>query len=202
MSVMQTGLVVVLALLVGCPDESNPATDTGADAGDAAVADRGAADAAPPDLAGAADGPGASDSSDFTPIPGVHTPLPIDPTVSIPDNHWLLDLYRVVLDREHDAAGYKVNRKALEAGNAGRAGNLRNADGSGSGITWAQLMDAFYAAPEYKTANCHTSPGLRARRQPDLAVEEIVQEQRPVPSCTSPWDCNNRDKQDWKREGR
>lgn len=33
---------------------------------------------------------------------------------------------------------------------------LREANGSGSGITWAQMHSAFYASPEYKSANCET----------------------------------------------
>lgn len=135
-------------------------------------------------------------------VPGVHTPIAIDPVVSIPDNHWLIDVYPVVLDRPYDVPGYKHNLRLLEGGMprevmmnglvaspeftskpyladrsgfvtrlyrvllkrepaagevAGWVANLRNADGSGSGLTWAQAMEAFYASAEYKLTQCHSS---------------------------------------------
>ena len=202
MAPMRTSLVLGLAVLAGPACSSTaPRFDAGrADAPGARDAPQSSPDRA--DVSRSPDRIASSDAKPFVPLPGVHTPLPIDPDVSIPDNHWLLDLYRLVLDREHDAGGYRTNRKALEAGTsraqllaafvasaeliakpslADRAGfvsrlyqvllkrapsaaevssqlsNLRAADGSGSGLTWAQMIDAFYAAPEYKTANCHTS---------------------------------------------
>jgi hypothetical protein len=69
----------------------------------------------------------------FVPIPGVHEPLAVAPSVDVPDNHWLLDAYRTVLGREHDPDGYRVNRKALEAGQSR-----------------AQIVAAFVASAEFQ----------------------------------------------------
>lgn len=141
------------------------------------------------------------DAGSFTPIPGVHTPRPVDPVVDIQHNQWLLDAYRVLLGREHDPAGYRVNYAALQSGQtreqlagaftgsaeftgnpalasreafvtrlyrtllrrepsgpevASQVAQLRDARGGGSGITWAQMIEAFYASAEYKSANCQT----------------------------------------------
>jgi hypothetical protein len=195
MRALAAALVALAA--AGCSSKASPVDAGRADApvltSDGPAPPRG--DAPRPDHA-------RGDTSSFVPVPGVHTPLPIDPTVSIPDNHWLLDAYRVVFDREHDPTGYRVNRKALEAGFtraqlvaalvasaeftgkpaladrsgfvgrlyevllkrspsaaevSSQLGNLRNAAGSGTGLTWAQMVEAFYASPEYKAVNCHTS---------------------------------------------
>jgi len=67
-------------------------------------------------------------------IAGVHTPLPIDPDVSIPHNHWLLDAYRTVLGREHDAGGYKTNFILLQ-----------------SGSTREEIMTAITSSQEFKS---------------------------------------------------
>ncbi len=157
--------------------------------------------ASPPTDTGRAD-TSAVDVPTFVPIPGVHTPLPIDPVVDIQDNQWLLDLYRTVLAREHDVGGYRVNYAALQTGStrqqiamafvssaeftgnpaladrgnyvtrlyqtllhrtptagevSGQVALLRNADGTGSGIPWEQMLEAFYASAEYKLVNCETS---------------------------------------------
>lgn len=183
-----------------------------------------------------------------TVIPGVHAPLPIDPTVEIQDAQWLLDAYRVFFDREHDVAGYRANLHALEGGLsrvaltevfreaaelraspllATRDGfvrrlyhqllrrepsaeevsyhvaNLRQADGSGQGLSWSELMSAFYAAPEYKGVTCQTGAySLGARVKPgalllaDLfsarARLQTIAESEPVdlvvPSAQALWD--------------
>jgi hypothetical protein len=68
----------------------------------------------------------------FPAIPGVHVPLPIDPDVDIPDNHWLLDAYRTVLGREHDVSGYVTNFDALQAG-----------------ASRASIVSAFVKSPEF-----------------------------------------------------
>jgi len=60
-------------------------------------------------------------SSSSTSIPGIHTPLTIDPSVSIDNNHWLLDLYPIILGRQHDADGFRTNLKALQPGSQSRS---------------------------------------------------------------------------------
>jgi hypothetical protein len=40
-------------------------------------------------------------------LPGVHTPLFIEPIVDIPDSHWLLNVYTIVLNRTADGAGFR-----------------------------------------------------------------------------------------------
>ncbi len=190
----------------------------------------------------------APDARPFTPVPGVHTPLPIDPVVDIQHNQWLLDAYRIVLGREHDAGGYRVNYGALQSGStreqivqafvasaefrgnaalasrdgfvtrlyqvllhrtpsagevASQVAQTRNADGSGSGNTWEQMIEAFYASAEYKNANCETSYyTLGAAVNPDAllladlfagrARMQHVNESEPVqltmPSAMAIWD--------------
>lgn len=143
---------------------------------------------------------GDSDAGSFVPVVGVHVPRTVDPVVDIQHNHWLLDAYRVVLGREHDPAGYRVNYAALQSTSsredivaafvasaefranpslAGREGfvtrlyrtllrrepsapevasqvaQLRAADGSGAGITWEQMIEAFYASAEFRS-RCET----------------------------------------------
>ena len=53
-------------------------------------------------------------------ISGIHSPLPISPKVDIADNLWLLDLYHVLLNRDQDADGYRVNLQALQFGGQSR----------------------------------------------------------------------------------
>ena len=153
--------------------------------------------AVPPDLS-------VPDLAQFVPIAGLHTPLPIDPDVNILDGQWLLDLYRTVLAREHDAGGYKVNFAVLQSGGtrsqiysaftqsqefatqpalhdrsgfitrlyqvllqrapsapevAAHVAMLCSFDGKDcpqGGLTWPQMIDAFYGAAEYKARNCET----------------------------------------------
>lgn len=54
-------------------------------------------------------------------IPGINTPISIDPKVDIDDNLWLLDLYPIILGRSQDAEGYRTNLNALQ-----RNGQTRN----------------------------------------------------------------------------
>lgn len=215
------------------PDASEPGFDAASPGPDAALPG--------PDAAGP--GPDAA-----TLVVGVHTPVPVDPTVDILDGHWLLDLYRVVLGREHDAAGYTVNRKALEAGStrsailsafvasaefkatpaladrsgfvtrlyqtlllrtpgaqetASQVAQLKEADGSGAGLTWEELIEAFYASAEFKAARCQkgaytlgapVAPGKlllsdlfagRARMQTLAESQEV---HLTVPSALALWD--------------
>lgn len=80
-------------------------------------------------------------------VPGVHTPLAIDPDVEILDGQWLLDLYRIVLGREHDVPGYVVNFTDLQAGE-----------------TRAQMYDAFVHGAEFTgNASLHDASGFVAR---------------------------------------
>ena len=49
-------------------------------------------------------------------IPGIQTPLPIAPTVSIPDSQWLLDIYSTLFNRSADDVGFRVNFHDMETG--------------------------------------------------------------------------------------
>jgi hypothetical protein len=135
------------------------------------------------------------------PIPGVHVPLPIDPTVDFTNAVFLKYLYLVLFRREPDAPGFRTNfldleggmtRDALFAGLTKSAefqgnpslqdrggfvtalytqllqrqpspqevtndvANLRAYDGSGSGLTWLQLMQSVWQSAEFKGTNCAT----------------------------------------------
>jgi hypothetical protein len=78
----------------------------------------------------------------YTPVPGVHVPLPIDPTVEVPDNAWLVYAYRILFARDADPGGYTANFNALQAGQSRQ-----------------QIYDAFVGSPEF-----HNNPQLADRR--------------------------------------
>ena len=68
------------------------------------------------------------------PIPGVHVPLPIDPTVQIGNAVWMTEFYYLVLRRAPDAAGYRTNFMALE-----------------NGMTREALFSGIVAGPEFQS---------------------------------------------------
>ncbi len=96
------------------------------------------------------------------PIPGVHVPLPIDPTVQAPNSVWLNYAYLVFLRRAHDPAGYAVNLN----------------DMNNNGLTQSGVFNAFVGSQEWtnnpslsdKSAFVQTVYSVLLLRQPSQQV--------------------------------
>ncbi len=81
-------------------------------------------------------------------IPGVQTPLPIQPTVDIPDSQWLLDVYWTLFNRTADDAGFRVNFHDLQQ----------------EGMTRPQLFQGLLASQEWQgNAALHARSGFVIR---------------------------------------
>jgi len=74
-------------------------------------------------------------------IPGLQTPLTIQPVVSIPDSQWLLDAYLIVFNRTADEQGFRVNFGVMQ-----------------TGTTRQQIFDSFILSEEWKN-----NPALSSR---------------------------------------
>ncbi len=245
------GLLLPQGGRLACSTPSTPIEDSAPPPGDTGDSEPPTDDTCAADTSGEdthLDDTGTVDTAMPREIAGVHVPLAIDPDVDIQDNHWLVDAYRVLLDRAHDADGYRNNRGAMEGGltreqmvaafvvaaefqassglsdRAGfvsrvyetllgrtpsqaeldsQLGDLADADGAGSGRSWAQLIDDVYRSTEYANTTCHSdyytlgsavSPGSlllddlftgRARLQTIAESEPLELE---LPSATAVWD--------------
>ena len=98
-------------------------------------------------------------------IPGVQTPIPIQPTVDIPDSQWLLDIYTTLFNRSADDAGFRVNFNDLQ-----------------HGMTRPQLFAGLVASSEWQgNTGLHTRSGFVTR------VYQTLLRRSPSPAEVASW---------------
>ena len=105
------------------------------------------------------------DGEGFIPIPGVHTPLKINPNVEIMNGQWLFDLYQVLLGRMEDAQGFRTNFVDLQ-----------------NGASQQQIYNAFVGSAEFQRNSGLQNPAGYVTR-----AYQVLLHRNPSPAEVNNW---------------